>query len=291
MEIITLNEMTTFQNRTVMRKQKVKKNFDLGESDSKGYYRAKYKYCLKEKWQYGKSSVIESYLALHCKGDVPNNIRQKWLIQVTKQNENIKDSDNSDNKSSSLTSKKSKTLKFNFKITKPVLDEQSREFDKALLKAFVSCRLCNGTFHQIYEIIMKFYKSIYNDEASCQQLGVIEDNYNYFQDLAKPIFAIVLSQANYLSEDNLCDSALNLTAYITNESYKLIIKENEENSIVRNQLYNEKCEIGSVANLSNTTFGRQDNAKETLMIIQRSSNMDFDLAVIVENEFQLNYIY
>ncbi|CAG8748971.1 7622_t:CDS:2, partial [Cetraspora pellucida] len=125
--------------------------------------------------------------------------------------------------------------------------------------------------------------------------GIIEDNYSYLQDLAQAIFTIIPLQANFygkdLSKDDLHDSALNLTAYIINESHKLIIKENEENSIVYNQLNNEKLEIGSVVDLSDTTFGRQDNAEETLTVIQRSSNMDFDPAAIVEDEFQLNHIY
>ncbi|CAG8588883.1 9378_t:CDS:2 [Scutellospora calospora] len=54
---------------------------------------------------------------------------------VLKENDNVH---NSDNKSSSSTSKKSKTLNSNFKITEPVLDEQSKEFDKALFKVFIS---------------------------------------------------------------------------------------------------------------------------------------------------------
>ncbi|CAG8812006.1 16465_t:CDS:2, partial [Racocetra fulgida] len=43
-----------------------------------------------------RPSVMESHLALHCKGDVPDKIRQHWLVQVAKRNDNIKDTDHSD---------------------------------------------------------------------------------------------------------------------------------------------------------------------------------------------------
>ncbi|CAG8614068.1 3105_t:CDS:2 [Scutellospora calospora] len=50
-------------------------DFKIGESDSKGYYSANCKYCNKGKWQHGRPAIMESHLALHCKGEVPENIR------------------------------------------------------------------------------------------------------------------------------------------------------------------------------------------------------------------------
>ncbi|CAG8810586.1 17172_t:CDS:1, partial [Racocetra fulgida] len=50
-------------------------------SDGKGHYNANCKYCIKERWKRGRPSVMESHLALHCKGDVPDKIRQHWLVQ------------------------------------------------------------------------------------------------------------------------------------------------------------------------------------------------------------------
>ncbi|CAG8848263.1 42214_t:CDS:2 [Gigaspora margarita] len=33
----------------------------------------------------------EAYLALHCKGQVPDDIRKKWLIEVAKRGEKVND--------------------------------------------------------------------------------------------------------------------------------------------------------------------------------------------------------
>ncbi|CAG8805774.1 140_t:CDS:1, partial [Racocetra persica] len=43
----------------------------------------------------GKPSLIESYLALHCKGSVSDKIRCYWLVEVAKRND--KNTDYSDN--------------------------------------------------------------------------------------------------------------------------------------------------------------------------------------------------
>ncbi|CAG8704816.1 4354_t:CDS:2, partial [Scutellospora calospora] len=36
----------------------VSDNFITRESDSKGHYSAKYKYCIKRNWQYGRPAII-----------------------------------------------------------------------------------------------------------------------------------------------------------------------------------------------------------------------------------------
>ncbi|CAG8815843.1 14331_t:CDS:1, partial [Racocetra fulgida] len=44
-----------------------------------------------------KISLMESYLALHCKGGVPDEIRRHWLVEVAKRND--KNTDYSNNES------------------------------------------------------------------------------------------------------------------------------------------------------------------------------------------------
>ncbi|CAG8827415.1 1666_t:CDS:2, partial [Gigaspora margarita] len=41
----------------------------------------------KGKWQCGKPSIIEAHLVLHYKGQVLDDIRKKWLIEVAKRGE------------------------------------------------------------------------------------------------------------------------------------------------------------------------------------------------------------
>ncbi|CAG8479571.1 2461_t:CDS:2, partial [Racocetra fulgida] len=92
------NEEISFQNKSVNKgghpRSDIWNYFTCGTSDDKGHYNAN---C--------RPSVLESYLALHCKGNVPNEIRQHWLVQVAKQNDNIKDPDHSDDESVSPSSK------------------------------------------------------------------------------------------------------------------------------------------------------------------------------------------
>ncbi|CAG8707693.1 23741_t:CDS:2, partial [Cetraspora pellucida] len=100
--------------------------FDIGESDGKGHYEAKCRYCIKGKWQHGRPSVMESHLALHCKGETPDQIRRYWLIHVAKRNDKVKDTDNSDNESMSpSSSKKPKVSQSNFKSIEPVSSKKT----------------------------------------------------------------------------------------------------------------------------------------------------------------------
>ncbi|CAG8484029.1 10580_t:CDS:2, partial [Racocetra fulgida] len=88
--------------------------------------------------------------------------------------------------------------------------------------------LYKGTFRQICEIAVKYYKSIYSDEAACRQMttqliyynnkeflydfdydfskppslwwGVIEDKYSNLQKFAQIVFAIMPSQAKSMAQ-------------------------------------------------------------------------------------------
>ncbi|CAG8798046.1 201_t:CDS:1, partial [Gigaspora margarita] len=61
------------------------------EDDGHGHFGATCRYCDKSKWQRGKPSIMEVHLALHCKGQVPDDIRKKWLIEVAKRDEKVND--------------------------------------------------------------------------------------------------------------------------------------------------------------------------------------------------------
>ncbi|CAG8792749.1 7481_t:CDS:1, partial [Racocetra fulgida] len=116
--------------------------FKHGKPYSKGHYGAICQYCTQGRWQCRKPAIMESYLALHCKGDirpVPDNVRQKWLIYVAKRNEKTKDNDDSDNES--LLSKRSKTSHTDFNLFEPISNERNHELNKALIKAFVCAEI------------------------------------------------------------------------------------------------------------------------------------------------------
>ncbi|CAG8686066.1 6498_t:CDS:2, partial [Racocetra fulgida] len=94
------NEEISSQNKSVNKggrpRSDIWNEFNYGESDGKGHYGAQYRYCIKGRWKRSKPSVMESHLALYCKGNIPDKIRQHWLVQVAKRND--KDTDHSDNK-------------------------------------------------------------------------------------------------------------------------------------------------------------------------------------------------
>ncbi|CAG8561139.1 12917_t:CDS:2, partial [Racocetra fulgida] len=71
-------------------------DFITGKSDGKGHYGAKCCYCTKGNWKRGRPAKMEAHLALHCKGEVPENIRQRWLVEVAKRNDKATNND-SDN--------------------------------------------------------------------------------------------------------------------------------------------------------------------------------------------------
>ncbi|CAG8854767.1 7787_t:CDS:1, partial [Gigaspora margarita] len=64
-------------------------DFSEGEDDGHGHFGANCHYCDKRKWQHGKPFTMEEHLALYCKGPVPDDIRRKWLIEVTKRGERV----------------------------------------------------------------------------------------------------------------------------------------------------------------------------------------------------------
>ncbi|CAG8684240.1 3879_t:CDS:2, partial [Ambispora leptoticha] len=104
------NEEISSQNKSVNKGERPRSDiwnyFIHRESDGKGYYNANCQYCIKERWKRGRPLVLESHLALHCKGN---------------------DTDHSDDESASPSSKPLES----------VLDERNNEINKALLKAFV----------------------------------------------------------------------------------------------------------------------------------------------------------
>ncbi|CAG8640204.1 630_t:CDS:2, partial [Cetraspora pellucida] len=102
--------------------------------------------------------------------------------------------------------------------------------------------------------------------------GVIEDDHKHLQRLAKIFFAITLSQAE-LSENDLQDSALDKTTYMIFKNNDVSL-EQIENFSVYSQLSNDKkLKIGSIVNLFDIIFGRQDDVEETSTTMQRLSNM------------------
>ncbi|CAG8739863.1 8413_t:CDS:1 [Racocetra fulgida] len=62
-------------NKSEHPKAAVWNDFIIGKSDGKSYYDAKCHYCSKENWKRRRPAKMEAYLALHCKGEVPDNIR------------------------------------------------------------------------------------------------------------------------------------------------------------------------------------------------------------------------
>ncbi|CAG8607477.1 5709_t:CDS:2 [Acaulospora morrowiae] len=101
-------------------KDPVWEDFDIGISDSKGHYKANCKFCTKAKWQRGRPAIMMAHLALHCKGNIPDNIRHKWLVTLAKKTEkniNINDDYNDD-----VTFKKAKK-EATYQITKDRINE------------------------------------------------------------------------------------------------------------------------------------------------------------------------
>ncbi|CAG8478632.1 12823_t:CDS:2 [Cetraspora pellucida] len=105
--------------------------------------------------------------------------------------------------------------------------------------------------------------------------GVIEDDYLYLQDLARAIFAVVLSQASCehnfsilrwlydtyrtclkeLSESELHDSALSLTTYAVIENNGMVLEELEQNEdILKSTQSNHNLEISLIVDLSHVNF-------------------------------------
>ncbi|CAG8821456.1 33127_t:CDS:1, partial [Gigaspora margarita] len=61
------------------------------EDDGHGHFGATCRYCDKGKWQRGKPSIMKAHLALHCKEQVLDDIRKKWLIEIAKRDEKVND--------------------------------------------------------------------------------------------------------------------------------------------------------------------------------------------------------
>ncbi|CAG8832727.1 19841_t:CDS:2, partial [Racocetra persica] len=97
-------------DETRLRRVLVNKDFDTGKSDGKGHYGAQCQYCVQGKWKCGRSATMESHLALHCKGDIPDNLKCHYLIKLCS-------------------------------YCKPISSEKVNEINKALLKAFVCARI------------------------------------------------------------------------------------------------------------------------------------------------------
>ncbi|CAG8767628.1 6684_t:CDS:2, partial [Racocetra fulgida] len=124
--------------------------------------------------------------------------------------------------------------------------------------------LHKGMFRQICEIAVKFYQSTFNDEAACRQMTT--------------------QLIDYKNND-----------YPFNFSYDFSkspiqwwgVIEDKQNNILESCQFsnNEKLEIGSMIDLSNTSFGGQD-VSEVRPIVQGSGNMDFDPIAVVESELR-----
>ncbi|CAG8849588.1 6958_t:CDS:1, partial [Racocetra persica] len=102
------------------------------------------------KWKCGRPATMESHLALHCKGDIPDNLRHHYLIKVAKQNNKI--NDDSDNESTLLLSTKPRSY------CKPISSKKVNEINKALFKAFVCTRIAfsvidNPFVHDLFHLL------------------------------------------------------------------------------------------------------------------------------------------
>ncbi|CAG8549752.1 1049_t:CDS:1, partial [Cetraspora pellucida] len=78
----TLNSSTKCKDRTEKSKRSRSKmpiwnDYSKDEDDGHRHFEANCYYCDKRKWQHSKPSIMEAYLALYCKGLVPDNIRNK----------------------------------------------------------------------------------------------------------------------------------------------------------------------------------------------------------------------
>ena len=81
------------------KKDPVWNDYNIGTPDGNGHYGASCKYCLNTKWQRGRPATMMVHLAFHsfhCKGPVPDNIRSKCLVTLTKSAEKSIGNDDGD---------------------------------------------------------------------------------------------------------------------------------------------------------------------------------------------------
>ncbi|CAG8793792.1 18402_t:CDS:1, partial [Racocetra fulgida] len=88
-----------------------------------------------------------------------------------------------------------------------------------------------------------------------------------------------------LSERELRDSALELTTYAAIENNNMML-EQDDILVPSDSSNNEKLEIGSMVDLSNTNFGGSGGLEMSHIVAQGSGNMDFDPIEIAESELR-----
>jgi len=167
---------TSILNKGGRPKAAIWNNFNQGNSDKNGHYSAICHYC-NQKWQRGKPAAMEAHLALRCKGNIPDDIKKHWLIEVAKRGEKSStNNDDDDDLPTSSTTKKSKTsrqqsMDNHFKSIRPVTLQHSQDITKALLKAFVCCGIPfaiidNPFFRDLLQLLEPGYTPPHRDTLS-----------------------------------------------------------------------------------------------------------------------------
>ncbi|CAG8722487.1 9993_t:CDS:2, partial [Racocetra fulgida] len=251
-------------------------DFDLGESDGKGHYGAKYRYCTQGRWRCGKLSNMEAHLALYCKGEVPEEIRHNWLVQVARRNDKT-DIETSDNESiSSISSKK-----FNTKISRSTLNKKYNEINKTLIKTFVCCGITFAIIDNLFfRNLLMLLEPGYNPP---RRIILVEHVLDEEAARVKVKIDNILEKEENLTLGDLRNSALDKTIYTILRNNDVVLEQ------VKNPLQpsnSKKLEIASIVDLSEIIFGGQGNVKETFTTMRRISNMDFDPASVVESELR-----
>ncbi|CAG8504270.1 11579_t:CDS:2, partial [Cetraspora pellucida] len=114
--------------------------------------------------------------------------------------------------------------------------------------------------------------------------GVIEDDYPYFQNLAKAIFAVVPLQAKKI--ESMAQIHSFYIFNLKNELYYYRKELFEDEDVLESaQSNNDRLEISLIVDFSYANFGEQDNAVELFHTTQRSNNIKFNSVAIVEREF------
>ncbi|CAG8687362.1 14153_t:CDS:2, partial [Cetraspora pellucida] len=266
---------------------------------------------------------MESHLALHCKGEVSDNIKHYYLIEVAKQNDKINNND-SDNETL-LKAFVCAGITFSvidnlfvydlFSILEPGYTPPGRVTlaERAIYNIEARTATLADCFISLVKIAVAINRIPLNNVFCESAIVIFNKRYakydiepylltyflhpEYRESMAK-IHSFYISNLKNklkyydkeLSESELYDSALALTTYTAVENNNITLKQHK-NTLESIQLRNEKLQISFIVDLSHSDFGEQSNFEEishTMYTTQRSGNMDFDPIEIVEKTFKAN---
>ncbi|CAG8730558.1 13677_t:CDS:2, partial [Cetraspora pellucida] len=140
----------------------------------------------------------------------------------------------------------------------------------ALKKIPTSNNLCTLAiaFCDICELAISYYKDMHHSEKECRELGVVEDEYNHLQELAKTMFAI-------LQVPRLKSMAQIYSFYVSNFKKELKFY---DNNCVEMELYNSVLNETIFAKMNNVELNNEN--KDELEIVNLMAN---DITIVLQD--------